>query len=347
MSQENQRVPFITAIDLYLLIVIGVIKIGASLSSVRLTLWLVDAAAFIAYHLSRVKRRLMEQNLARTFGESLSPNELTPIVKSSFHQFWLEAFSMRSRSLRKVEAIRLTSRGMEHLRHALDNGNGAILWHSGCFGRNVLAKQILHDNGFPVHQVYGENYAGGFYTPCPASWVRRRLINQFFGNSEKPYVAEILNLPLWEPLPVMRTLLERLKKNRIICVAGDGTLGWNWLLKSFLWLERGFSTGMVSLARITGAPILPLFCIQESNDRIVMIIEPPIEMDFTGDRDKMSQTCIEQYVNLLDSYVRKHPGQYYGWHSSDAPGAYAKQVRVTDDLGMQSPVPANVTGASD
>jgi len=314
----------------------GVIKIGASLSSVRASLRLVDAAAFIAYHLSRSKRRLIERNLAQTFGESLRPNEITPIVKSSFYQFWLEAFSMRSLSLRRAESTRLTTRGVEHLRQALDKGKGAILWDSSCFGRNVLAKQVLHDHGFSVHQVYGENYAGGFYTPCPATWVRRRLIKRFFGNCEKPYVAEVLNLPLWEPLPVMRTLFERLKENRIVCVAGDGTLGWNWVHKRFLWLQRGFSTGMVSLARMTGAPILPLFCIQESDNKIVMIIEPPIESDFTKDRDKASQTCIEQYVNLLDSYIRRHPGQYYGWHSSDAPGAYAKEVSMSGNSIAQS-----------
>jgi len=145
----------------------------------------------------------------------------------------------------------------------------------------------------------------------------------------------------------MRTLFERLKKNGVICVAGDGTLGWNWVHKTFLWLQRGFSTAMVSLARLSGAPILPLFCIQESDHEIVMIIEPPIVMDFTRDRDQVSQACIEQYVNLLESYVRKYPGQYYGWHSSDAPGAYANEVQMSDTSIAQSRTPANVTSPTD
>ena len=143
----------------------------------------------------------------------------------------------------------------------------------------------------------------------------------------------------------MKDLFGRLKQNRIICVAGDGTLGWNWVYKTFLWRERGFSTGMVSLSRITGAPILPLFCIQESDNKIIMIIEPPIKVDSTMDRDKASEMCIEQYVRLLDSYVRKYPGQYYGWHSCDEPGANAKLAHVMDDSAMQPPVTVNVTDA--
>jgi hypothetical protein len=129
------------------------------------------------------------------------------------------------------------------LQRAKDNGKGAILWESGYFGRRFFMKQILRQHGFPVHQVYGENHAAGFYTPCPASWVRRRVITRFFDNCEKQYVAEILALPLWAPLPVVRVLFERLKRNGIICTAGDGTLGWNSMRKKFLGGERFFYYG--------------------------------------------------------------------------------------------------------
>src|SRR5712692_4292179 len=144
VSGVSRRIPFITGIDLYLLAVIALIKIGASLSSARIRLLLVDSVAFIGYHLSRNKRRLSEQNLAQTFGERLSRDELRTIVKSSFYQFWLEAFSMRSLSLPETGRMQLTIRGLEHLRRALDNRKGAILWESSCFGRRFLAKHVLH-----------------------------------------------------------------------------------------------------------------------------------------------------------------------------------------------------------
>ena len=52
--------------------------------------------------------------------------------------------------------------GLEHLRVAIGQGKGAILWESSCFRRRLLAKQILHNNGFAVDQVHGENHLGGF-----------------------------------------------------------------------------------------------------------------------------------------------------------------------------------------
>jgi len=305
---------FVTAIDLYLLSVVVLIQVGTWFSSVGMRLFIVDTVAFIAYHLSRAKRRRSEQNLSQTFGRKLSKDRCREIVKSSFHQFWLEAFSMPSPSFPETGRVQIEIRGLEHLQSTMDNGKGAILWESNSFGRKFLAKQILHQNGFSVHQIYGENHAGGFSSPCPASWIRRHIIKRFFDKCEKQYVAEILNLPLWEPLPVMRVLFGRLKQNGIICVAGDGTLGWNSVRKNFFDGYRTFFTGMVSLSRITGAPILPLFCIQEDNNKTAVIIEPPFALDATKDRDSASELCIDQYVRLLESYIKRYPEQYRNWH---------------------------------
>ena len=217
--------------------------------------------------------------------------------------------------------IRFEVLGLGHLQGALKTGKGAILWQSNSFGRKFLAKQVLRDHGFFVHQIYGENHAGGFPSPCPASWVRRRIITPLFDRCEQPYVAEILGLPLWEPLPVMRVLFDRLKQNGIICSAGDGTLGWNSVRKHFLGGYRTFFTGMASLSRISGAPILPLFCVQENSDKIAVIIEPPLAFDSTTDRDRASELCIEQYVNLLESYIRRYPEQYRNWHGPSQPSS--------------------------
>jgi lauroyl/myristoyl acyltransferase len=308
------RAPFITTIDFYLFSVAALIRLANWPSSVKVKLYLVNSLSFLAYHLSKSKRRLSEKNLSDTFGGRLSQDQLRTIVKLSFYRFWLEAFSMPLPSVWHNSGMRVQIRGLEHLQQALHNRKGAILWESNSFGRKFLAKQILHQNGFSICQIYGENHAGGFPSPCPASWVRRCMIKRFFDNCEKQYVAEILNLPLWEPLPVVRILFGRLKQNGILCVAGDGTLGWNSVQKEFLGRSRAFFTGMVSLSRSTGAPILPLFCVQEDPDTIAVIIEPSISTDRDIDRESVSDICIERYVRQLECYVKKHPDQYSNWH---------------------------------
>jgi lauroyl/myristoyl acyltransferase len=80
-------VKFITAKDFYLLSAVGLVQTANWFSSRRLTVFLVQAVAFLAYHLSRTKRRLSETNLSNAFGGSLSKRRIGGIVKSSFRQF--------------------------------------------------------------------------------------------------------------------------------------------------------------------------------------------------------------------------------------------------------------------
>jgi lauroyl/myristoyl acyltransferase len=323
--ERKTRVQFITAIDIYLLSITALIRLGSVGCRLRTRSFLTRTAAAVSYRVSWTKRRLSEQNLSQAFNGKLTPDELRRIVKSSFYQFWLEAFSIPQPRVPDEGGVQVEILGLEHLQRAKDNGKGAILWESGYFGRRFLMKRILHQNGFAVHQVYGENHAAGFYTPCPASWVRRRLITPLFDNYEKQYVAEILALPLWEPLPVVRVLFERLKRNGIICTAGDGTLGWSSVRKSFLRRERIFYTGMVSLSRSTGAPILPVFCVEENKDKVVIIIEPAINVAPTMDRASASEFYIERFASLLEKHIKNNPAQYYNWHFQGDSGANSRE----------------------
>jgi lauroyl/myristoyl acyltransferase len=76
---------------------------------------------------------------------------------------------------------------------------------------------------------------------------------------------------------------------------------------------------MVSLSRASGAPILPLFCVQEEEGIFVVSIERPISGDAGMDRDQAREICIDRYVALLESYVKKYPEQYFSWHALSTP----------------------------
>ena len=124
---------------------------------------------------------------------------------------------------------------------------------------------------------------------------------------EKPFLAEIIYLPSSDSLVFTRILLDRLKQNAILCIPGDGRSGKKLLPMRFLGRTRLFSTGMVSLAKISGAAILPIFCIQEKNGKTNLIIEPPILIETVVGREQVLEKGVLQYVSLLESYIRKYP----------------------------------------
>jgi KDO2-lipid IV(A) lauroyltransferase len=108
-----------------------------------------------------------------------------------------------------------------------------------------------------------------------------------------------------------------LKQNGIICISADARRGHKFIAVPFLGHTNFFPTAMVSLAKLTGAAILPLFCIQESGDTVRLIIESPIPIETDSDRERCLEQTIIRYASLLESYIKKYPEQYRNWNFSE------------------------------
>jgi KDO2-lipid IV(A) lauroyltransferase len=309
-------------LDLYSLFVIALIKIVSSFSSPLPKDLTVKSIAFAAYHFSKKKRRTIEKNISEALDGKLAESQRRKIAKGAFYEFWRETFSRRPTCQEKAAFKRIEIQGLEHLQRALENGRGVILWESNALGRRNLTKQILFENGFLIHQVYAEVHLRGFLTPAPDrynSWVREHLIKTEMEKFEKPFLAEIIYLPSSDSLVFTRILLDRLKQNAILCVPGDGRSGKKFVPIRFLGQTWLFSTGMVSLAKISGASILPIFCIQEKNGKENLIIEPPILIETGVGREQVLEKGVLQYVRLLESYIQKYPDQYRNWTFRENP----------------------------
>jgi len=96
-------------------------------------------------------------------------------------------------------------------------------------------------------------------------------IKPYFEKRAKQFVAEIIYLPHSDSLAFARILLSRLQQNAIVCIAGDGKNGRKLLPLKFLGATELFATGMVSLAKASGASIVPMFCLEEPNSQ-----KPPV-----------------------------------------------------------------------
>ncbi|MGH7833350.1 MAG: lysophospholipid acyltransferase family protein [Candidatus Binatia bacterium] len=299
--------------DCYYLSVIALVKTASWFPSPKLKEWVVRSVACIAYRSSSSKRRLSQKNLAAAFDGRLSERQLRRVVRRAFYEFWDDTFSLLPSRAGRAALKQADLCGVEHLRTALKNGKGVILWESRHFGRRTLAKQILHEHGFAIHQVHGWNHLGGFLGDS-STWVRRHVVERFFEKWEKQFVAEIICLPKSDSLAFTRALLERLQHNAIICIPADGGSGQKIIPIQFLGRTGAFSTGMVSLAKISGAAILPLFCFQESTGGTKVVIEAPVRVESNVDKERSLENSIFGYISLLEAYVRRYPEQYRNWH---------------------------------
>ncbi len=210
-----------------------------------------------------------------------------------------------------IRRIQLDIRRLGFLQTALQRGCGAILWESSYFGRRNLAKHILNHHGFAVVQVHAYDHLGGFGPAgSPESWMTEHIIRPFFDRCERSFLGDIIYLTDTDSLAALRIMLERLKHNAILCLSADGTRGYKFVSVSLFGRKCFFPTGAVSLAKISGAPMLPIFCYAESDGTIRLEILPSLRVRFDGERERELETTILEYTNLLRSYAKSYPEQY-------------------------------------
>jgi lauroyl/myristoyl acyltransferase len=271
--------------------------------------------AHLAYRLSRRKRRQIERALDRAFGDSLSSSERATIVLGSLQGVWDELFSLVAGSRARADFDDCEIRGLEHLRSSEAKGRGAILWESRGLGARLMPKRLLWERGFSLHQAQDYNHLGGFSTAdATGSVVRAKLLRPFFRRCEAYFLSGFTHLSRDGSMAALRELTHRLGRNEIIAIAGDGTLGHRTLSLPFLGSDAIFATGMVSLARISGADLLPMFCLPRPQGGYLLTIEEPIPVSRSADRQAQIQASLKEYSELLEDYVRRNPGQYRNWH---------------------------------
>ncbi|HEY3202184.1 MAG TPA: lysophospholipid acyltransferase family protein [Thermoanaerobaculia bacterium] len=108
-------------------------------------------------------------------------------------------------------------------------------------------------------------------------------------------------------LAVLRTLGE----NGIVAMQGDRDFDNTGIAVRFFGKEAFFPRGPLRVAMASGATVLPAFIVRVPDGRYRAIVEDPLEIDATGDRDAALLRNIRRYVAILERYVREYPEQWY------------------------------------
>ena len=289
--------------DLYVLCVIGLMLALAALRSRGLRDRVAGVVAMLAVRLSGAKRRGSEANLRRLFGHRMSARRRRMIVRGAFRAFWVDALALPP----AVERVGLV--GAQHLRRALDDGRGAIVWISNNYAGTSMLKATLHAHGFPVHKVHGEGHLGGFRSATdPHTWLQRRAITPLLEWHERRVVAGVIHVTP-ESLVFVRQLAACLEANGIVCVAADARLGRRFVGLPLFGVIEAFPTGIVSLAAACRAPLLPAF-----THRRRVIVEPPLAVPHPLDRERGLREVLGHWVARLEHHARHHPSRYFNWH---------------------------------
>jgi Kdo2-lipid IVA lauroyltransferase/acyltransferase len=258
------------------------------------------------------KRSEIVRNLRGVLGDELGLEEAERLARELFRMTACEIIDMvrlrgRARSLGKLVEIR----GREYLDAALTGGKGAILC-SAHFGSCNSAFSLLHASGFPLTSI-GRSPAR--HRP-DMSAAERRLWEFVYTRRLRRHRQR----PLIEPLPgrvqVVARAAAALRANEVVTISSDAPPldadRTRAVDVTFLGRQARLLPGVVTFARLTGAPVLMVFMHRSADYRHqVLEISPPVPME--GE----TVTAFGRCVAAMDAAIRTNPAHWVFWANTD------------------------------
>jgi KDO2-lipid IV(A) lauroyltransferase len=253
-------------------------------------------AGEIAYRLLRVRRRVVEENLAATFGLTLDPAGCARIARGAYHHLGRTLFEYGR--FRRLDRARLEAwvevHGFEQIEAAYARGRGVILV-SGHFGNWELMGAAVSLRGYPVHFVVREQ--------------SNPYVDRFMNESRGHLGVGIVNVG-----PEIRRVYRRLKAGEILGMLLDQDGGPNGEFVDVLGRVASVQTGAAVLALRTGAPILPGAIARLPDGRHRVTFEEPLLPDPNAPAEDEVRRLVTACSASLERFILRYPDQYYWVH---------------------------------
>jgi lauroyl/myristoyl acyltransferase len=262
------------------------------------------------------KRTELARNLRQVLGNELNPAEEQEVTREWFRLASCEAVDVKrlrhkGRSLRRLVEIR----GREHLEAALASGKGAIVC-SGHFGSFDCGFSMLGASGFPVTTIGRWQHK---YTANLSS-AERRFWDLVYARPLRRHRRRP-NIEPWSGrFEVAAQAATVLRANEVVTVAIDAPPLDRDRARSievpFLGRRVRLLPGVVTLAQLTGAPVLMAFLYRSADYRHqVLEISAPVQVG--GETSAAFGRCAAE----MSAAVQKSPAHWVYWPSTADLGA--------------------------
>jgi lauroyl/myristoyl acyltransferase len=256
------------------------------------------------------KRTALAGHLRQLLGDELSPAATQQVTRDWFRFSSCEAVDVMrlrhgARPLRRLVKIQ----GREHLEAALAAGKGAILCcaHFGSFNSGL---SVLHASGFPVTTIGRWQHK---YTASLSSFERR-----FWDRVLARRVRRHRQRPNIEPWPgrfeVAALAASALRAGEVVTISIDAPPLDSDKARAvgvpFLGRQARLMPGVVTLAQLTGAPVL-MCSVYRSGDYRHQVLEISAPVPMGGDTATAFRRCAEQ----VSAAIRRSPASWLYWPS--------------------------------
>ena len=268
------------------------------------------------------KRTEMVRNVRLVLGNDLSPAAAQQVVRDWFRLTSCSTVDVKrlrrgARPLRQLVEIR----GREHLEAALAAGKGAILC-SAHFGSHASGLSVLHASGFPVTHIgrwdhnYNYDYRVNYNVRVGVSSAERWFWERVYARPVLRY-RQRPNIEPWPGRPQVAVLAARaLRANEVVSISIDAPPLDNERARAvevpFLGRRAQLLPGVVTLAKLTGAPVLMGFLYRGDDYRHqVWEISAPVPLEGG------TATAFGRCAAEVSAAIRRSPAHWNFWNTTD------------------------------
>lgn len=242
--------------------------------------------------ISKKDRNIILDNLKAIF-PSKTKKEIKKIAIKVFRNFgkYLVDFFRFSKLDREYILKYVKIEGRQYLDEVLREGKGAI-GLTAHIGNWELAGVVMAVLGYSICAV--------------ALPHKDNRVNDFFNRQRK--IKGVNVIPLGK---AVRSCIESLKQNKIISILGDRDFTQGGMILDFFNRPSFIPRGPAVFSLITGAPIITGFMIREKGDKFRLILEEPIRILPSDDRERDIKELTKKCIERIEEYVKKYPDQWY------------------------------------
>ncbi len=261
----------------------------------RLALSFGSFLGFLAFDVFRVRRKVTLINLKNSLGDK-NIKELRKIGRRAYKNIGksLVEYTLLP-SLNKEKISKLVEfEGTENFDEALKRGKGAIIV-AGHFGSWELMGAATCQRGYPVDFLVGEQH--------------NILVDNLMNDYRKSMGIGIIKMGAGA-----KGIIKALKNNRFVAMLSDQDAGNDGTVVGFFNRPASTPKGPAAFALKMNAPIIMGFIIRENKNRQRIVIEKPILIQRSKNKEDDIQNLTQAYTSVLEEYIRKYPDHWFWPH---------------------------------
>jgi len=251
--------------------------------------------ANLIFNLSTNDKRRTYENLRSCLGIK-KQREVVDIAKKCFQNWGKSVIEvMQFSKLTREEVNRLVVfEGRENLDLALKAGRGVVLL-TAHFGNWELLGASLTLNGYPLNVIARE--------------VRSEKLQKFIESHR-----EAVGMKAIYRGASVKNGLRCLKRNEILGILSDVDTKTDGGFVDFFGQLAYTPIGPAAIALKTQSLVVPAFIIRQPDDTHRAIIEKPLKLQITGQKDVDIRVNTQLFTKLIEYYIRKYPAQWIWMH---------------------------------